>query len=209
MQGSVRKRGAGWTYRIDVGYIDGKRKQIEKGGYSTKKEATAAMNDAIYQFNHTGDYVENKKISFDEVFNEFIEKEAIATRAYATIKRYKSLYKNHLKDAFGAYFVYRISPTMIKDFINEKTPKYSEEYVKGFYKLLTVLFGYAYKRKYTKKNVMSEITPPPDPRHIGDIYTYTQEQIKALLNAVSFLLKNRKGGFLWQYFVWRKQEILP
>lgn len=180
MQGSVRKKRDKWTYRIDVGYIDGKRKQVEKGGFLTKKEAVAAMNDAIFLFNHTGDYAENKEISFDELFNEFIEKEANATRAYATIKRYKSLYNNHFKEAFGAYLVYRISATMIEDFINEKTPQYSEEYVKGFYKLLTVLFGYAHKRKYTKKNVMSEVTPPPDPRHVGEIYTYSQEQINAM-----------------------------
>lgn len=32
MQGSVRKRGTTWSYRIDFGKLDGKRKQIEKGG---------------------------------------------------------------------------------------------------------------------------------------------------------------------------------
>lgn len=36
----------------------------------------------------TGDFVENKKITFKEVYNEFIEKEAPATRAYATVVRY-------------------------------------------------------------------------------------------------------------------------
>ena len=103
MQGSVRKKKDKWTCRIDVGYIDGKRRQIEKGGFLTKKEVVAAMNDAIFLFNHTGDYAENKEISFDKLFNEFIEKEANATRAYATIKRHKSLYNNHFKEAFGAY----------------------------------------------------------------------------------------------------------
>ena len=32
MQGSVRKRGTTWSYRIDFGKIDGKRRQLEKGG---------------------------------------------------------------------------------------------------------------------------------------------------------------------------------
>lgn len=40
MQGSVRKRGTTWSYRIDFGKLDGKRKQIEKGGYKTKKKLT-------------------------------------------------------------------------------------------------------------------------------------------------------------------------
>ena len=40
MQGSVRKRGTTWSYRIDFGKIDGKRRQIEKGGYKNKKKLT-------------------------------------------------------------------------------------------------------------------------------------------------------------------------
>ena len=179
MQGSVRKKGNKWTYRIDVGSAN-RRKQIERGGFKTKKEALAALNDAIYYYNNTGDYIENKKITFDEIFNEFITKEAPATRAYATIKRYKSLHKNHFKDYFGSYYMYRISAIRIEDFIRIKTPIYSEEYVKGLFKFLKVLFGYAYKRKYIKKNVFEEVTPPPDPRHIGEIYTYTTKEIRAM-----------------------------
>ena len=60
MKGSVRKRGTTWSYRIDFGKVDGKRHQIEKGGYKTKKHADKALNDALYQINNTGDYVENK-----------------------------------------------------------------------------------------------------------------------------------------------------
>ena len=66
MKGSVRKRGTTWSYRIDFGKIDGRRNQIEKGGYKTKKEADKALTDALYQFHNTGDYVENKKITFQE-----------------------------------------------------------------------------------------------------------------------------------------------
>lgn len=40
MQGSVRKRGTTWSYRIDFGKIDGKRRRIEK-------EADKALADAL------------------------------------------------------------------------------------------------------------------------------------------------------------------
>ncbi len=176
MQGSVRKKGATWSYRIELGVINGKRNQVERSGFKTKKEATAAMQEAIYHFNCTGDYVENKKITFVELFAEFIEKEAIATRAYATVVRYKSLYKNHLEKAFGKYYMYQITAAMVNDFINEKMIDYSEEYVKGFFKLLKVLFSFAHKRQYTKKNVFPDVVAPPDPRHVGEIKTYTDEE---------------------------------
>lgn len=126
MKGSIRKRkNNAWSYRIDLGFVDGKRKQVEKGGFKTEREATKAMQDVLYHLNNTGDYMENKKVSFHTVYEEFIEREGKATRAYATLKRYDSLYRNHIKDEFGPLYVYPISDTMLIDFLNQKWLKYS------------------------------------------------------------------------------------
>ena len=187
MQGSVRKKGATWSYRVDFVIHNGKRHQVEKSGYKTKKEAVKALNDVVYQYNKTGDYVENQKITFQEVYTEFIEKEAPATRAYATIVRYKSLYRNHFANRFDSFYMYQIGANSIDDFINEKMTKYSEEYVKGLYKFLKVLFGYAYKRKYTKKDIFEEVTTPPDPRHVGEIRSYTNEELLQMSNRLLLL----------------------
>ncbi|MBQ9986578.1 MAG: site-specific integrase [Oscillospiraceae bacterium] len=176
MQGSVRKKGATWSYRVEFGMVGGKRNQIERSGFRTKSDATKAMNEVIYNYNMTGDFVENKKITFCEVYNEFIEKEAPATRAYATVVRYKSLYRNHLQEHFDRYYMYQITSSMIDDFINLKMKSYSEEYVKGLFKMLKVLFGFAHKRQYMKKNIFPTVTAPPDPRHVGEIKTYSDEE---------------------------------
>ena len=45
MQGSVRKKGATWSYRIELGMAAGKRNQVERSGFKTKSEATKAMNE--------------------------------------------------------------------------------------------------------------------------------------------------------------------
>lgn len=89
MKGSIRKRKKNaWSYRIDLGFVDGKRKQVEKGGFKTEREAVKAMQDALYHLNNTGDYVENKKISFHTVYEEFIEREGKAT---ARMRRSKNM----------------------------------------------------------------------------------------------------------------------
>ena len=73
MKGSVRKRyNNAWSYRIDLGFVDGKRKQVEKGGFKTEREATKAMQDVLYHLNNTGDYVENKK--FEDELKEQLRK---------------------------------------------------------------------------------------------------------------------------------------
>ena len=135
------------------------------------------MTDTIYELNNSGEMVENTKISFSDVYKEFIETEAKATRAYATLKRYDSLFRNHYEPAFGKYYVYQISSQKINSFLTEKASKYSEEYVKGLYKTLKVIIDFAYKRKYTKKNVFEEVSAPPDPRHISDIRSYSKEEL--------------------------------
>ena len=95
-----------------------------------------------------------------------------------------TFYRNHIKDEFGPLYVYQISDTMIIDFLNKKRLKYSEEYVKGLYKFFNVILRYAHDHKYTKKNAMDLVPPPPDPRHVGDIETYTHEELAKMIERV-------------------------
>ena len=69
---------------------------------------------------------------------------------------------------------------MVNDFLNEKRLKYSEEYVKGLYKTLKVIISFAYKKKYIKKNILDEVTAPPDPRHISEIRAYSKDELKLI-----------------------------
>ena len=51
MKGSIRKRKKNaWSYRIDLGFVDGKRKQVEKGGFKTEREAVKAMQEAVSNY---------------------------------------------------------------------------------------------------------------------------------------------------------------
>lgn len=52
IQGSVRKKGATWSYRVEFGVIDGKRHQIERSGFKTKGEATKAMQTKLLLDKH-------------------------------------------------------------------------------------------------------------------------------------------------------------
>lgn len=176
MKGSVRLKGKTWSYRIDLGKVDGKRKQVEKSGYKTEREAVKAMNDVIYHYNHTGEYLENQKFTFQQNFEQFIAEEAPATRAYATIQKYESLYRNHLKEEFGPNYLYQISPNRIREFLNAKSLEYSAEYLKSIYKVFNVLFAYAYRNKRMKKNPMDEVDAPPDPRHLKEYQFLTREE---------------------------------
>ena len=67
------------------GKIDGKRKQIEKSGYKTEREALKAMNDVIHHYNHTGEYVENQKFTFQENYEQFMVLNAYANKTFRAL----------------------------------------------------------------------------------------------------------------------------
>ena len=97
MKGSVRKKGATWSFRLDLGKQEnGKRKQIERSGFKTEKEAQAMLAKYIDEYNTNGEVVENKRVTLNEVYQEFIDNEASNTRKYSTVVRYKSLYNTHI-----------------------------------------------------------------------------------------------------------------
>ena len=52
MNGSVS-----WYYKIDLAYINGKRKQIERFGGKTKEEAQNTLREAIREYQTTGDAI--------------------------------------------------------------------------------------------------------------------------------------------------------
>lgn len=119
--GTIRKRGDKWSYRVDLGAVNGKRMQKEKGGFATKKEAAAAMTLVENELLKTGEYIEaEQKITMQQLYEEFIEEEAPLTRKYTTIVRYKSLYRNQIEPEFASNYLYQITTERIQKFINYK-----------------------------------------------------------------------------------------
>ena len=51
---NVRKRGQKWQYQFEAAKIEGKRKQITKSGFNTKKEALEAGIKALAEYNNSG-----------------------------------------------------------------------------------------------------------------------------------------------------------
>lgn len=178
MKGSVRKKGATWSFRLDLGKQEnGKRKQIERSGFKTEKEAEAMLAKYIDEYNTTGEVVEDKKITLGEIFYEFLEKEANISRKHSTIVRYKSLYRNHTEEELGFRYVGTISTENLQNFLNSKSDTHSSEYIRSIYNFLLVLFGYAIKRKYIRKNPTDNVIPPANYRAYGEIKNYTKEEL--------------------------------
>src|SRR5690625_1769928 len=95
---SFRKRGKTWQYIIELGRdpVTGKRKQLTKGGFRTKKLAEDAARK-IEQEIADGTFIEESDITFndfvpiwEEYYTKYVKKQTVKTRLTAinTLKKY-------------------------------------------------------------------------------------------------------------------------
>lgn len=91
-KGNPFKRGNTWTYIV---YVDdpntGKRKQVWKGGFKTKREAQAALTIAKAKAK-TGELIQPSKMTFSEYYEHFMECKDVAFRP-TTMQSYKTAFK--------------------------------------------------------------------------------------------------------------------
>lgn len=110
-RGSVRRRGSGWCIRLDVG-VDpetGKRRQVSRQGFRTKREAQAVLNDLLLE--HAA--VRRPDVSvFGPTVGGYLE-EWLARARVSVRESTWAAYRNavgHLIDGLGGGSVRLLSP---------------------------------------------------------------------------------------------------
>jgi integrase len=116
MRGSVRKprtSGGTWSYRLDLGIDDsGRRRQREVGGFRTRKEAQASLNDALAG-SQRGTYVAPSRLTVREFLDEWIEG-AKSDLALVAWTNYGQIIRRNVKPYLGAKRLSDLSPLDVK-----------------------------------------------------------------------------------------------
>jgi integrase len=116
MKGSIRRprtANAAWGYRIDLGYDDsGQRRQQQVGGFRTKKEAEAAMSEALAGL-HRGTYVAPTRQTVRQFLEAWIvtAKSELAISAWAN---YSEVLDRYVLPHLGGKLLADLSPMDIK-----------------------------------------------------------------------------------------------
>lgn len=185
-----------WGFRYTVTY-NGKRKDVKRQKdelgriLKTEKAALRARESAMLhdKMSRIKKPVE-KRMTFAEVYEEYCEM-GRSGKAYATIKKQDSLWKNHLAEKFGNKFIDEISVAEVNDYLSQLyyTEGRAYKYVESFLKMFYLIFGQAYSRNYldvdtyNKLCVMKELRismPKMKNDEDTDIVAYEREQVKAL-----------------------------
>ncbi len=169
--GVYQKENGLWEYRFTV-IVDGKKIARKKSTdalgnkLKTKKEAVKAREEALLAVRT--ERAVKKEVSrrtIKEVYEEYCEK-GRKDRAYQTIRKQDSLWRNHLADRFGQRFVDEVSVAEINDYLGELYfgRGLSYQYTESFLKMFYLIFGQAYSRNYLDVDSYNKLCVNKDSR---------------------------------------------
>ena len=159
---NVRKRGQKWQYQFEAAKVEGKRKQITKSGFNTKKEALEAGVKALAEYNNSGLHFEPSEISVSDYLDYWIENYAELNLRTNTITGYKCIVKNYLKPSLGIYKLKSLTPSILQEYINKLyIHGIKKSNLKRISSVLNLSLKYAvHPCKFIKENPMQYISRP-------------------------------------------------
>ncbi|MGC2871852.1 tyrosine-type recombinase/integrase [Ihubacter sp. mB4P-1] len=185
-----------WGYRYSI-TVDGElrtgRRTKDNSGkpFKTEKQATRARSKAIAleQMNVKRKKKVERK-TFADVYKEYCET-GRSGKAYSTIRKQDSLWRNHIKERFGKKYIDEITVAEITDYLSML---YYEEgraygYVEGFLRFFYLVFGQAYARDYLDIDTYNKLCVNKDTKiHMPkmkvdeetDVITFSKEEMRQL-----------------------------
>jgi integrase len=162
--GVYQKDNGYWEYRFVV-VVNGKKIARKKctdelgNKLKTKREAIAAREAALVA-------TRTERIQKDtiirctvkEVYDEYCTS-GRKGKAYQTIRKQDSLWKNHLSAKFGNRYVDDFTPSDVMDYLSSLyyVEGYSYQYTESFLKMFYLIFGQAYARNHLEVNTYNRL----------------------------------------------------
>ena len=162
--GVFQTKNGNWAYRFKI-VVDGveisRRKSTDEEGNKlhNKTEAIRAREAAMTAART--ERQRQRKISrrtIKEIFEEY-RKEGCTGKAYQTLKKQDSLWRNHFCGRWGSRYIDDISVAEINDYLADLyyEQEYSFRYVESFLKVFYLIFGQAYSRNYLDVDTYNKI----------------------------------------------------
>ena len=146
------KKNGTWKYRVYAEDIYGQRKQFEKSGFATKREAQFAERErALTQCSG------ESEITFSQLWEEY--KEYIELRLKTqSLRKTKSKFENHILPYFANYKVKNITASIYIKWQKEILNKgYKHKYNSSIHTAMVTILNYAMKFHGLKTNIASLI----------------------------------------------------
>lgn len=184
---SIRQRGENsYEYRFDIGFVNGKRRQLSKSGFKTEDEAIVAGKEAKKAYENGGQPFEPKDISYSDYLDEWLQKSK-QILAYNTIESYESIARLHIKPRIGHYKLASITLETLKRCINDivDNNSFSKEHFRNILKVIKSSFRDACNEyDYIESNPSLGLCLPRRIRQLRcktEKHMYTKEEIDQII----------------------------
>ena len=193
--GVYQLKNGNWAFRFTL-TKDGQKKDVRKSKdeqgnvLKTKRQAINARQAAIVQEQNSTKRKVIVRKTVKDVWQEYCEK-GRAGKAYKTILKQDSLWKNHIHSRFGNRYIDEISVAEVNDYLTELyfTEGLAYRYVEGFLKMFYLIFGQAYSRDYLEVDTYNKLCvnkstrikmPNMKVEDDTDIVAFSREQLSVL-----------------------------
>jgi ATP-dependent helicase/nuclease subunit A len=162
MKGTVRKRGDSWYYRFDIDTADGTRKQVERRGGNTKKEALVALDLALKEFLQPVDNTQKTSITVSEYYEYWYKEYAEVNCKYQTCLMYISIIDIHINPLIGSLELNKLTPLILQEFLNQKYREgLAKNTIANIYGVLSGALKKAFTTyKFLNNNLMQYVKMP-------------------------------------------------
>ncbi len=149
-----------WEYRFTYGEENGKRKQMTKSGFRTKKEAEIAGNKAYTEYMECGRAFEPSKMTFGQCIDDWYENYVKVNCNKRTQTSYMKQIKL-IKPTLGLYQLQAIDTQAMQNLITELVKKkYTANRLNNVKKILTGTLRYAQRNKWVRYNEALDVQLP-------------------------------------------------
>ena len=97
----TRKRGKTFSYIFEAGKVNGRRKVVEKGGYSTKSEAYKAGTLAYADWLHGNIGITSESVTLKDFMTKWLDTVVASNVKPSTMQAYQSYLKNRIVPYLG------------------------------------------------------------------------------------------------------------
>lgn len=151
-----RKGKKGVTYQVYFPYKNelGITCAYRKGGFKTKREAKTHETLVKAQIEKDGFLKQECNLTLDQVFNNYFELITTKGLAQSTLRNYRIIYNNHIKQALGNYKIVKLKYPILQKYFNNNA-SLSVGVQSNIKNVLNNVFKYACKCCYIENNPVS------------------------------------------------------
>jgi integrase len=189
MRGCIIKRGSRWAVVYDLARDEnGRRRRRWKGGFATKREATAALTEIASRLQR-GEYVEPSKQTLGVYLREWLIGRQATIRP-STLASYRMNVESHLAPALGSVPLQALTAATLNAFYSDMLAD-GRKHGRGGLSARTVRYTHMILRRALSDAVRQQLlvrnvadsASPPRPRATAAMKTWSGPELRAFLDS--------------------------